>query len=172
MKAKLPGVQSVLSRAAGGVADVLVDHGDTLSFGSLSVTVRATPGHTAGCVSFVLGGGKAVFTGDAMLVRGCGRTDFQGGSSETLYDSIHSQIYTLPDECVVCPAHDYNGRTSSTVGEEKAHNPRLKLANTKEQFVTIMSDLKLARPKLIDVAVPANLQCGLYEVPTEGKAAE
>lgn len=85
----------------------------------------------------------------------------QQGSSEGLYDSVHSQLYTLPDDCTVFPGHDYKGQLSSTIGEEKAHNPRLKLANTKEQFVDIMSNLKLALPKKIDVAVPANLVCGI-----------
>ena len=102
-----------------------------------------------------------VFTGDALLVRGCGRTDFQGGSAETLYDSVHAQIFTLPDDTVVYPAHDYKGHRSSTVGEEKRLNPRL--SKSKAEFVEIMGNLGLPYPKKIDEALPLNLVCGIQE---------
>merc|ERR1719329_2024064 len=99
--------------------------------------------------------------GDAILIRGCGRTDFQGGSSEKLYDSVRTQLFELPDETLVYPAHDYKGRMVSTIGEEKELNPRLGLKKTKEEFVKIMSNLNLAYPKIIDESLPANLKCGI-----------
>ena len=104
-----------------------------------------------------------VFTGDALLIRGCGRTDFQGGSSDKLFDAVREQLFTLPDETLVFPAHDYKGRMMSTIGEEKSLNPRLGVAKTKEEFIEIMNNLNLAYPKKIDVALPANLKCGIDE---------
>ena len=101
------------------------------------------------------------FTGDALLIRGCGRTDFQGGSSEKLYDSIHKEILSLPSDTLIWPAHDYKGRTRSTVGEERKFNPRL--TKSKEEFVKLMANLGLPKPKKIDIAVPANLVCGADE---------
>lgn len=136
--------------------------GDRITFGNNRyVSVRATPGHTEGCVSYLTDDQTKVFTGDALLIMGCGRTDFQGGSAETLYDSVHRQLFTLSDDTLVYPAHDYKGRTHSTIGEEKANNPRLGGGKTKEEFVTFMANLKLDYPKKIDVAVPANLRCGI-----------
>ena len=102
-----------------------------------------------------------VLTGDALLIQGCGRTDFQGGSAELLYDSIHTQLFTLPDSCTVYPAHDYHERTSSTIGREKETNPRLGIGKTQAEFVDIMKNLNLPYPKKIDVAVPANMRCGV-----------
>ncbi|CAM9154763.1 unnamed protein product [Ascophyllum nodosum] len=125
LKNILPGTKSVISKVSGGQADVKVSEGDKISFGSRFIEARATPGHTAGCTTFVLDDKSACFTGDALLIRGCGRTDFQGGSSEDLYSSVHKNIFTLPNDCTVYPAHDYKGRHSSTVGEEKRYNPRL-----------------------------------------------
>ena len=159
IKSKRPGVKSVIAEASGAVADVKVRPGDRVAFGDLHLEVRATPGHTAGCLSYVFD--DMVFTGDALLIRGCGRTDFQGGSSETLYDSVHSQIFTLPDDTVVYPAHDYKGHRSSTVGEEKRLNPRL--GKTKQEFVDIMANLGLAYPKKIDEALPKNMVCGVQD---------
>ena len=104
-----------------------------------------------------------VFTGDALLIRGCGRTDFQEGSSATLFDSVRSQIFTLPDDTVVYPAHDYKGQMCSTVGEEKRLNPRLGLAKSKEEFMDIMNNLGLDYPKRIDMALPANMKCGIQD---------
>jgi sulfur dioxygenase len=156
------GSRSVVSDAAGAVcADVKVQHGDKVHVGGITLEVRATPGHTNGCVSYITEDHKNAFTGDALLIRGCGRTDFQQGDSGTLYESVHDQVFSLPDDTRIWPGHDYRGRTMSTVGEEKAHNPRLGGGRSKEQFVTIMSNLNLALPSKIDVAVPANLACGL-----------
>jgi sulfur dioxygenase len=98
------------------------------------------------------------------LIEGCGRTDFQGGSAETLYESVHKQLFSLPDSCIVYPAHDYKGRTKSTVGDEKANNPRLGATKTKGEFVEIMANLNLSYPKKIDAAVPANMRCGVPDV--------
>ena len=102
-----------------------------------------------------------IFTGDALMIRGCGRTDFPQGDSETLFRSVHEQVFTLPDETRIYPGHDYKGRTMSTVAEEKAHNPRLGGGNSVEQFVEIMANLNLSQPKKIAVAVPANQNCGM-----------
>jgi len=133
--------------------------------------VRQTPGHTDGCVSYVDVEHKLAFTGDALLIRGCGRTDFQQGDSRKLYRSVHDKLFTLPDDTLVYPGHDYKGRTVTSVGEEKRLNPRLGGGKTEEQFVLIMQSLKLAYPKKIDEAVPANLKCGLPEgrVPQEAR---
>ena len=110
-----------------------------------------TPGHTNGCTSYYLEG-HSVFTGDALMINGCGRTDFQEGSSERLFHSVREKLFLLPDSTIVYPAHDYQGRTSSTIGNEKRSNARLKLSNSKEQFFEIMKNLKLDRPKQIDRA--------------------
>ncbi|KAK7887000.1 hypothetical protein WMY93_026621 [Mugilogobius chulae] len=123
--------------------------------------VRETPGHTDGCMTLVTCDETMAFTGDALLIRGCGRTDFQQGSSEKLYESIHNKIFTLPESCLVFPAHDYQGNTSSTVGEEKKYNPRL--TKSLSEFVEIMKNLNLPKPDKIDIAVPANLVCGVHE---------
>ncbi len=162
------GSQSVVARVAGAnCADILVSHGDKVVFGEHSLEVRRTPGHTDGCVAYVDHEGQRVFTGDTLLIRGCGRTDFQQGSPATLYKSVHEQLFSLPDHFAVYPGHDYKGRTSSTVGEEKRHNPRLGKNKTLEQFTEIMENLKLANPKKIDIAVPANQQCGLLPGETD-----
>ena len=102
-----------------------------------------------------------IFTGDALLIRGTGRTDFQGGSSETLFDSVHQKIFALPDHTEVYPGHDYNGHTKSTISLERQFNPRLGQGKSKSEFVKIMSELKLANPKKIQQALPANLTCGI-----------
>lgn len=157
------GAQTVVSVDGGAdCADVHVDQGHVLHFGRFEVEVRATPGHTSGDVTYIVrdGARTLAFTGDTLLVRGCGRTDFQEGDARTLYRSVHSRIFDLPDDTVVYPGHDYRGRTATTVGEEKRHNPRLKLENTEAQFVAIMDNLDLAHPRYIDVALPANQACG------------
>ena len=143
--------------------DCPLSHGDTLQFGRYTVQARRTPGHTNGCLTFVVeaDGQTMAFTGDALFVRGCGRTDFQQGDAATLYQSIHEQIFSLPDNTLVYPGHDYKGHTMSTVSEEKTHNPRLNTTISKEQFIQIMSELDLAYPKRIHEALPANLACGL-----------
>lgn len=160
LKSIFPSSLSVIAEKSGAVADIKVNDGDTIEFGNRFLTVLSTPGHTEGCLSFVLDDLSSVFTGDALLVRGCGRTDFQGGSASNLYDSVHEKIFTLPSGTIVFPAHDYKGHTQSTVGEEKQFNPRL--TKTKDEFIEIMNNLNLPRPKLIDEAVPANLKCGIF----------
>jgi glyoxylase-like metal-dependent hydrolase (beta-lactamase superfamily II)/rhodanese-related sulfurtransferase len=156
------GCKAALSERSGtGWPDVLLRHGLRVEFGSRWLEVRETPGHTNGCISYVLDDQSKVFTGDALLIRGCGRTDFQQGDAGTLYRSIHEQIFTLPDACEVYPGHDYKGRLVSTVGEEKQFNPRLGGGKTVEQFVEIMKNLHLAYPKKINIAVPANLHGGV-----------
>ncbi|KAL4588996.1 hypothetical protein LXL04_001897 [Taraxacum kok-saghyz] len=159
IKTKLPGVKSIISKASKASADILVESGDKIQFGDLYLEVRATPGHTVGCVTYVSGDGsdqpqpRLAFTGDAVLIRGCGRTDFQ--------------IFTLPEDTFIYPAHDYKGFTVSTVGEEMLYNPRL--TKDEETFKNIMENLKLSNPKMIDVAVPANMVCGLQDL--DSKAA-
>ncbi|CAM9904386.1 unnamed protein product [Ectocarpus sp. 6 AP-2014] len=171
LKGLLPGgAKSGVSEASGGQADVKIHDGDKIRFGSRYLEARATPGHTAGCMTFVLDDKSACFTGDTLLVRGCGRTDFQGGSSETLYASVKGKIFTLPNDCTVYPGHDDQGRHSSTVGEEKAYNPRL--TKPVEEFVSIMSNLNLPYPKQIDKAVPANIVCGICDEVEGGDKAQ
>jgi len=157
------GAKTVVSRKAGAAcADIQVGDGSVLKFGRYAVEVRETPGHTEGCITFVADDGnqKMAFTGDALFVDGCGRTDFQGGDARQLYRSVHNKIYTLPDETIIYPGHDYRGNTATTVGQEKASNRRLKLEVSEDEFVDIMDSLDLPNPKMIDVAVPANLACG------------
>ena len=183
--------RSAISKSAGAAADVCFEPDrDALVFGRFALRPLATPGHTKGCCSFYLapdeweegGGGSGasdaaaaaarrlgrhrrspglVFTGDALLIRGCGRTDFQGGSAEELFASVRGKLFALPDDTLVFPAHDYKGMTSSAIGEEKRHNPRLGLAKSEAEFVAIMESLNLPRPRMIDEAVPANMRCGV-----------
>jgi glyoxylase-like metal-dependent hydrolase (beta-lactamase superfamily II)/rhodanese-related sulfurtransferase len=140
--------------------DLPLSKGDVVRFGSQALSVRATPGHTAGCLSFVTEAKDMVFTGDALLVRGAGRTDFQQGDARRLFRSIRDELMTLPDECVVWPGHDYEGRTSSTIGEERRFNPRIGGGAREEDFVGYMENLGLPHPKQIAVALPANLRAG------------
>jgi glyoxylase-like metal-dependent hydrolase (beta-lactamase superfamily II) len=131
---------------------------DEIVIGKLNMKVIHTPGHTPCSISLLLNG-RYVFTGDALFVRGCGRTDFQGGSAESLYHSITGKLFLLPDETIVYPGHDYKGFVSSTIGEEKKWNPRI--ANRSlEEFQSIMDNLNLPEPKKIHEAVPANRACG------------
>ena len=139
-------------------ADIRLDDGAHVELGRFRIKALATPGHTNGCMSFYMAG--RVFTGDALLIRGTGRTDFQQGSSQSLYESISQKLFTLPDDTLVCPAHDYRGMTVSTIEEEKKFNPRVGGGKTKDEFIAIMGNLKLAMPKKIQIAVPANLACG------------
>jgi sulfur dioxygenase len=153
------GSKSVVHRDAGAMCgDLLVTDGVHLIVGSLDLEVRYTPGHTNGCISFFAG--DRIFTGDSLLIGGCGRTDFQSGDSGMLYDSIHAQIFSLADDVIIYPGHDYNGNTQSTVGNERKNNKRLGDHRSREDFIKIMSELKLASPKYIDVALPANQACG------------
>jgi len=151
----------VVSRTGGAQgADRLVGEGDVVGFGGETLSVLATPGHTGGCVSYLTGDRRAVFTGDSLMIRGAGRTDFQEGDARRLYRSVHDQLFALDDGCVVYPAHDYAGRLASSIGEERAFNPRLGAAHSEADFVGFMDNLGLPHPKQIDVALPANLRCG------------
>ena len=164
----LSGVSAV---AEVGCVDRKLVHGDVLPFGCYALEVRSTPGHTEGCLTFVVEahGQTLAFTGDALFIRGCGRTDFQQGDAATLYRSVHEQIYSLPANTIVYPGHDYRGHSASTVAEEMAHNPRLKSDIDESAFVEIMNGLDLAHPKRIHEALPANMACGLAE--TKGSPA-
>ena len=141
-------------------ADVYLEDGDVLTAGDVKLIVRSTPGHTDGCVTFVLEDLSMAFTGDALLIRGAGRTDFQMGDSRQLFKSVRERILSLPDDCTLYPGHDYNGRTSTTVAEERAHNPRLGDGMREEDFVGYMENLGLPHPKQMKAAVPANQRCG------------
>jgi sulfur dioxygenase len=132
--------------------------GELIKLDGLELRAMYTPGHTDDSYSFVMS--DRVFTGDTLLIRGTGRTDFQNGDARQQYDSIFKKLLTLPDETLVYPGHDYKGWTVSTIGEERAHNPRLKVKDA-EEYVALMKELKLASPKQMDVAVPANLACGM-----------
>ena len=138
-------------------ADILIKDGENLEFGNYSIKAMSTPGHTDGCMSYVVG--DKVFTGDALLIRSCGRCDFQGGSAEKLFDSI-SRLFTLPDETYVYPAHDYGGRTVSSIWEEKAFNEMIGGVVDKAEFVRRVNEMELSLPAKIHVAVPANQVCG------------
>ncbi|WVZ00178.1 hypothetical protein V8G54_026247 [Vigna mungo] len=189
IKRKVSGVKSVISKASGATADLYVEPGDKVHFGDLFLEVRATPGHTKGCVTYVTGDApdqpqpRMAFTGDALLIRGCGRTDFQVVFFFPIFFSYASQdwwefraalqinpytgmnltICTLPKSTLIYPAHDYRGFTVSTVGEEMEHNPRL--TKDEEKFKNIMANLNLSYPKMIDIAVPANMVCGIQTNP-------
>ena len=154
-------IQTGVSALCGAVtADMQLKEGDLMQFGSHKIQVMSTPGHTPGSVSYVWG--ERIFTGDALLINGCGRTDFQGGDAGTLYDSITKKIFSQPDETLIYPAHDYHGRRVSCVAQEKVINPRL-AGKSRDEFIAIMNNLNLPKPTLIDIAVPANRMCGVPE---------
>ena len=134
-------------------------HGDRLYIGELVLEVRYTPGHTNDSYSFYLADQGYLFTGDTLLIRGSGRTDFQSGDARMQYSSLMDQLLCLPGETVVYPGHDYRGWTRTSIAEELAHNPRLQVTDA-DAYVKIMNNLNLPNPKLMDVAVPANLSCG------------
>lgn len=153
-----------VAAAAGATgADLLLAHGDRVPFGSRWLEIRATPGHTDGCLSYVLDDRRMAFTGDALLIRGCGRTDFQQGSPQRLYRSVHEQLLSLPDDCLLYPGHDYRGVTVTSVAEERRWNPRFGGQSDECDFVETMNHLGLPHPKQMAVAVPANLRCGQPE---------
>jgi len=139
-------------------ADMYLSELEPLAAGAVTLRPLYTPGHTDNHHCYLAGG--RVFTGDALLIDGCGRTDFQGGCAATLYRSVHDKIFTLPDETLVYPAHDYRGRPASTVGRERQSNSRLGIGRTPEEFVALMAALDLPYPRKIDIAVPANRYCG------------
>ena len=149
---------SAASGAAG--ADRPLQDGDRVEFGRRALEVRSTPGHTSGCVTYVLDDESMAFTGDCILIRGSGRTDFQQGDPRALYRSVRSRIFALPESCLLYPAHDYRGLTVSSVIEEKKFNPRLGGEVGENDYVGYMENLDLPHPKKIDEAVPANLRCG------------
>jgi glyoxylase-like metal-dependent hydrolase (beta-lactamase superfamily II) len=140
-----------------GCANLQLSEGRAIEVGEISIRVLETPGHTNGCLSYVVG--DMVFTGDALLIRGCGRTDFQNGHAGILFDSITEKIFNLPDNTRVYPAHDYRGNTMSTIAEEKLFNPRL--TKNREEFIVFMSNLRLEQPRKLTEALPANLNCGI-----------
>lgn len=155
--------------------DLRLEEGDDFGVGDVRLQAMATPGHTDGCMSFVLADASMVFTGDALLIRGCGRSDFQQGSAKRLFHSITQKLFDLPDACLVYPAHDYGGRTVSSIGEEKQFNARAGGGANERDFVEYMQAMKLPHPKLIDEAVPANLRSGCPEdgrLPAEPDWAE
>ena len=155
------GSRIMLSEASAAAnADRLLKHGDRVWFGGRHVDVRATPGHTNGCLTYVLDDQSMAFTGDCLLIRGCGRTDFQQGSPARLYRSVREQILSLPPDCLLYPGHDYRGLTVTSVAEEETFNPRLGGAVNEADFSGYMNNLGLPHPKLMDFAVPANLRCG------------
>ena len=163
LKQKL-GSRIAVSKAGGAEgADLFLEKNQTIRFGKSSLEARATPGHTDGCMTYVLDDRSMAFTGDALLIRGCGRTDFQQGSPGKLFRSVREQVFSLPDACLVYPAHDYRGLTASSVGEEKKFNPRLAESIGEGDFTGYMNHLGLAHPKQMEVAVPANLKCGKPE---------
>lgn len=150
-----------LSAASGATgADRLLEDGDRVELGRRSLEVRTTPGHTNGCVTYVLDDESMAFTGDCVLIRGSGRTDFQQGDPRSLYRSVRSRIFSLPETCLLYPAHDYRGLTVSSVIEEKRFNPRLGGEVAENDYVGYMKNLDLPHPKKLDEAVPANLRCG------------
>jgi sulfur dioxygenase len=158
------GARTYASKGGASCIDVHVGAGDQVRVGGLALDVLETPGHTDDGLCYRLG--SNLFTGDTLLIRGCGRADFQNGDPGSLYDSITGVLFALPDDTVVWPAHDYKGLTQSTIGEEKRHNPRLvgpSGPRTRDEFIAIMRGLNLPPPRKLDLAVPANKACGRTE---------
>jgi sulfur dioxygenase len=171
-KNHFPSMKSVLGKQGCddfAKADIYMKEGEVLKCGSINLEFRSTPGHTNGCHTLVDHEHKLVFTGDTVLIRGCGRTDFQQGDARGLYQVVWEKIFSLPDEYFIYPAHDYKGRTVSTVGEEKQFNPRL--TKKIDEFVDIMNNLNLPYPKKIDASLPMNRVCGLHELLPPAKPA-
>ncbi|AFZ13257.1 Hydroxyacylglutathione hydrolase [Crinalium epipsammum PCC 9333] len=148
----------VPDKADNSCADRYIKDGETLQLGSITIEAIATPGHTDSHITYYVNNDR-IFTGDALLIRGCGRTDFQGGYAGTLFDSVTQRLFTLPDETLVYPAHDYRGHTVSTIKEEKQWNPRF-VGRDRTNFIEFMANLNLPDPKKIMEAVPANEHCG------------
>jgi glyoxylase-like metal-dependent hydrolase (beta-lactamase superfamily II)/rhodanese-related sulfurtransferase len=153
----------VSARSGAEGADLALEEGDSIRFGARSLKVLETPGHTNGCVTYVLDDESMAFTGDCLMIRGAGRTDFQQGDPSAMFRSIRAKIFQLPEQCILYPAHDYAGRTASSVWEEARHNPRVGGDRNETDFVGFMKNLNLPHPKQIDAAVPANLKCGATE---------
>ena len=160
MKRRFGSTIAVSADSGAAGADRHLADGDRIAFGGRHLTVRATPGHTPGCVTYVLDDESIAFTGDCLLIRGSGRTDFQQGDAHAMYRSVKSRILTLPHACLLYPAHDYRGLTVTSVAEELQFNPRLGGEISEDDFTGYMSNLGLPHPKKMDIAVPANLRCG------------
>src|SRR5438105_6860572 len=163
LKQKLGSRIAVAATSGAEGADLYLRPSEQVAFGKQHLEARATPGHTGGCTTYVLDDQTMAFTGDALFIRGCGRTDFQQGDARALYRSVRTQIFSLPDDCLVYPGHDYRGLTVTSVGEEKLYNPRLAESIGENDFVGYMTNLGLPHPKQIELAVPANLRCGRPE---------
>jgi len=158
------GCSVVLSKVYGAQnVDRPVAEGDEIAFGAHRLRVLSTAGHTDGCLSFVLGDQSMVFTGDCLMIRGAGRTDFQQGSAHKMFQSIHAKLFALPEGCLVYPAHDYDGRSVSTICEEKKFNTRIGGNANEKDFTGYMNNLHLPHPKKIALALPANLRSGKPE---------
>jgi glyoxylase-like metal-dependent hydrolase (beta-lactamase superfamily II) len=149
-------------------ADMFLYEGMELRFGKSTLVALATPGHTLTCTSYVLHG--AVFTGDALFIRGNGRTDLQGGSAETLFHSVRTKLFALPNDTIIYPGHDYHGRISSTIGEEKAFNERLNVSVDMARFVEMMNKRNEPPPAKMDIAIPANTRAGRAVLERHGVA--
>ena len=149
----------VHDRVGSDCPDIKLQDEDRIQLGAQELAVLYTPGHTDTDVCYLADG--AVFTGDILLIHGSGRNDFQSGDPARSYDSITGRLFTLPEETLVDPAHDYNGFTASTIGEEKRFNPRLGGGRSRAEYIEIMESMDLEKPKLIDIAVPGNQSCGL-----------
>ena len=162
------GARTVSGCKGPSCADVHVAHGEQVRVGSVVIDVLETPGHTDDSVTYRVG--PHLFTGDALMIRAAGRTDFQNGDPGQLFDSITRVLYALPDDTQVHPAHDYKGLTVTTIGEEKRFNARV-AGRTREEFIALMNGLKLPKPKHLDEAVPANRECGMPALrPAQGPA--
>ncbi|MFT7560434.1 MAG: sulfur dioxygenase [Flavobacteriales bacterium] len=158
----LTGCKTLLgSESESNCVDVLLKDKSTINLGNISVIALHTPGHTKDSYSFYVRDALHgyVLTGDTLLIRGSGRTDFQNGDTKEQYSSILTQLFSLPDETIVLPGHDYRGWNRSTIAEEKAHNPRLQVKNAIE-YEELMKNLNFANPKLMDIAIPINQNCG------------
>ncbi|MBD3755854.1 MAG: MBL fold metallo-hydrolase [Gammaproteobacteria bacterium] len=156
---KRTGAQIVVHKNSNSeCADILAVEGDVFKLGEQEIRVLHTPGHTNTDITYLIDG--AAFTGDTLLVRDCGRTDFQLGSNESMYDSLTNKLFSLPEDTMVFPAHDYKGFTQTTIGEEKQFNTRVGKNKPYQDFCTIMDNLNLPNPKRIDISVPGNLKCG------------
>jgi glyoxylase-like metal-dependent hydrolase (beta-lactamase superfamily II) len=151
------GARTAASAAGAPCIDVGLRHGESVRLGALEITALATPGHTDDGISYLAG--DHVFTGDTLLVRGCGRADFQNGDAGALYDSVTGVLFALPDDTTVWPGHDYRGLTSTTIGEERRHNPRI-AGRQRDEFIALMAALNLPPPKRLAESVPANRACG------------
>lgn len=143
--------------------DSPIDEGDSIVVGGIRLQVWATPGHTDGCLTYVTDDRKMAFTGDCLMIRGAGRTDFQQGDAQKMFHSIHDRLFSLPDDCLVYPAHDYDGRCVSTIEEEKKFNTRIGGEASEQDFVGYMKNLGLPHPKKIAIALPANMRSGMPE---------